>query len=335
MTDDGAVFASGKRRMASERRVGYRASTLLIACAVSFLLGRQMPAETPRYSSNRIMSTVTMDTATNLKRNTTTNTITIDINSNDKGWSQVDVFYGDSQHLKKRLDPLRTWSSQARQDELVWTLLNKRVGGYFVDLAANDATYLSNTYTLETFYLWKGLCIEANPRYWHGLASRPKCQVVGAVVGHTTMEKVDFTYNASGTGIHEGGLYGGIVHEDFDNTESSNKDGYVTEPRYTITLSDLFQRYNVPAVIDYLSLDVEGAESYIMKSFPFDRYKIKLMTVERPKNDLRELLKEAGYVLLTDTISNFGETIYCHKSVLSRLDFKSAGISPPSASSTN
>lgn len=199
-----------------------------------------------------------------------------------------------------------------------------------MDLAANDATYLSNTYTLETFFLWNGLCIEANPKYWNGLASRPRCQVVGAVVGHDTMAKVDFTYKASGESntINDGGLFGGIVNPDFDNNET-NKEGYVTELRYTIPLSDLFARYNVPQAIDYLSLDVEGAESYIMMGFPFDKYTIKILTVERPKQDLKDLLEQIGYVFL-DTLSHFGEAIYCHKSVLRKLDFKSAGLEPPS-----
>jgi hypothetical protein len=211
----------------------------------------------------------------------------------------------------------------------VWNLLRKKTGGYFVDLAANDATFFSNSYTLETRYQWNGLCIEANPKYWHGLASRPRCQVVGAVVGHTTMKQVDFTYKPSGDAfsLRDGGLYGGIVDPDFDNKQT-DKEGYVTESRYTVTLVDLFERFNVPHVIDYLSLDVEGAESYIMKDFPFDDYVIKIMTIERPKDDLKELLDKYGYLFL-QKISKWGETIYCHKSFLSSLDFASAGIPSP------
>ena len=53
---------------------------------------------------------------------------------------------------------------------------------FFVDLAANDALYLSNTFVLEKNG-WEGVCIEANPEYWYGLASFRTCTIVGAAVG--------------------------------------------------------------------------------------------------------------------------------------------------------
>jgi len=318
--------------MASDKATGHRTSTLLAACLVSFLVGRQMSTANFGLSAC-LSSSSSMTDAENVQDNATkAGTVVVTdttLQNNDTGWHQIDVFYGDSSFLQKRVPPTKTWTSQVRQDELVWLLLRKRVKGYFVDLASNDATYLSNTYTLETVYLWNGLCIEANPKYWHGLASRPRCQVVGAVVGHKTMQQVDFTYKANGDAftLKDGGLYGGIVNADFDN-KMTDKKGFVTEPRYTVKLSDLFERYNVPSVIDYLSLDVEGAESYIMQDFPFANYTIQVMTVERPKKDLKELLNKNGYVFL-DTIAKWGETLYCHKSVLSRLDFTSAGMTPP------
>ena len=37
-------------------------------------------------------------------------------------------------------------------------------GGYFVDLAANQALTLFNTFILEQRYHWTGPCIEANPK---------------------------------------------------------------------------------------------------------------------------------------------------------------------------
>jgi len=42
---------------------------------------------------------------------------------------------------------------------------------------------------------------------------------------------------------------------------------------------------------------------------------MRFMTIERPKDDLVSLLKEHGYQKLAD-ISNFGETIWFHKSLL-------------------
>ena len=74
---------------------------------------------------------------------------------NDKqrqeGWNNVHAYFGKPDHLEILL-PL----SQVKQDEYVAAMLSYKKGGFFVDLAANDATHLSNTYTLERDYEWNG-----------------------------------------------------------------------------------------------------------------------------------------------------------------------------------
>ena len=51
----------------------------------------------------------------------------------------------------------RDWYSQWRQDEVVATLFRGKRNGYFIDLAANHAYKLSNTYALEQKYDWNGV----------------------------------------------------------------------------------------------------------------------------------------------------------------------------------
>jgi hypothetical protein len=82
----------------------------------------------------------------------------------------------------------RQWYSQARQDELVVALLRNKTNGYFIDLAANDAVQLSNTYALERYYQWQGVCIEPNPMYWYNLTAFRTCVIIGAVVGDQRMQ---------------------------------------------------------------------------------------------------------------------------------------------------
>jgi hypothetical protein len=82
----------------------------------------------------------------------------------------------------------RQWHSQARQDELVVALLRNKTNGFFIDLAANDAVQLSNTYALERYYHWQGVCIEPNPMYWYNLTAFRTCVIVGAVVGDQRMQ---------------------------------------------------------------------------------------------------------------------------------------------------
>lgn len=174
--------------------------------------------------------------------------------------------------------------------------------GYFIDLAANDAKDWTNTLALEN-HGWNGLCIEPNPGYWYGLSHR-KCTVVGALVGGAK-EKVKVKFR---------GVYGGIVGRMDERLANRKKEpDSQIEERYTAPLNEVFSQYHVPATIDYLSLDVEGAEYLIMKDFPFEQYEIKIMTVERPNEELRTLLAQKGFIFLKD-LAWWGETLWAHKS---------------------
>jgi hypothetical protein len=114
---------------------------------------------------------------------------TIDVvpsKTKDDGWKTIDVFYGKTQLPED--NPNQRWYSQVGQDEIVMALLNNKQGGYFIELAANDALTLSNSYSLERYGQWKGLCIEPNPMYWHDLSRYRTCQMVAAIVGDKRME---------------------------------------------------------------------------------------------------------------------------------------------------
>jgi Methyltransferase FkbM domain len=224
------------------------------------------------------------------------------------GWHSVEVFYGKIEYFEQRIEQLE-WYSQVNQDIIVSRLLGEKTNGYFIDLASNDATWISNTYALEKKFNWTGLCMEPNPAYWYDLAHRD-CQVVGAVVGEIRNDAVVFQKS-----FH--GAMGGIVGEEFDNHDENGG-----EVRYTVPLLEILTRFNAPKIIDYLSLDVEGAESLIMKHFPFDTYSFNIMTVERPKDDLRALFAEYGYEYI-GTVGGFGETIWARTAIKDSLNIGS------------
>jgi hypothetical protein len=62
-------------------------------------------------------------------------------------------------------------------------------------------------------------------------------------------------------------------------------------------LCEILGTAGAPTNIDYLSIDVEGAELRILAEFPFDRYRFAALTIERPTPAVHELLSKAGYVL--------------------------------------
>ncbi|KAL3941820.1 MAG: hypothetical protein SGBAC_003900 [Bacillariaceae sp.] len=241
--------------------------------------------------------------------------------TNDNGWKQINIFYGDQQHmadvttLSKPYYEVNQWFSQYRQDEIVARLLGDKTNGFFVDLASNDAVRISNTYALETNLNWKGICLEPNPVYWGGLAYR-KCEVVAAVVGNETMEEVHFTFPKAKA------PKGGIVGGQFDNKDEKSN---AIQRRYTITLKAIFQRFQAPRVIDYLSLDVEGAEDLVLSSFPFSEYRFNILTIERPSEPLSELLNQNGYTLLK-TLKAGKETLWIHESIRDHIDMSALKI---------
>jgi len=189
------------------------------------------------------------------------------------------------------------------------TVASSRRKRYFVDLASNHATLFSNTYLLETNG-WEGLCIEPNPIYWYGLASYRNCTVIGAFVGGQQKEdgkEVDVELPAGFNGV-----YGGIVGEKMDNKRAKK----TNEKRNLISILTVFQETNVPKMIDYMSLDVEGAESIVMNEFPWDSYKFKFLTIERPKQDLTSMLNTNSYVKVLN-VTDWGETLWVHKELVS------------------
>mmetsp|Transcript_11941 Transcript_11941/g.17906 ORF Transcript_11941/g.17906 Transcript_11941/m.17906 type:complete len:127 (-) Transcript_11941:223-603(-) len=81
------------------------------------------------------------------------------------------------------------------------------------------------------------------------------------------------------------------------------------EKRNLVSIQTVFRNTNVPSTIDYFSLDVEGAESIVMADFPWKSYSFKFITIERPKDDLIQLLVRNGYKKALN-ITDWGETLW-------------------------
>jgi hypothetical protein len=162
--------------------------------------------------------------------------------------------------------------------------------------------------TLRNLSSRTGLCIEPNPIYWKNLTYR-SCQTVAAVVGPDRLQEVMFRYEA--------GDHGGIADDGFDNGKRWQSRSL---PAYTVPLIEIFARYNAPIEIDYLSLDVEGAEEFVMKQFPLSQYRIKIITAERLRGEIRTFLKAHGYEFIRK-LTRWGESLWVHESVKDELDW--------------
>lgn len=192
------------------------------------------------------------------------------------------------------LDKPGEWHGQANQDMFVNLLLPRepRRQRYFIDLAANHWIHGSNTRALERDHGWDGLCIEGQPSLMQNLLVHRTCAVASMAIAKDEAVLPFFLGGAPGKGEYSGLAIGGADNEHRLRKKTDKKKINVN----AVNFGHLLREAKVPRVIDFLSLDVEGAEHLVMESFPWDQHVLYVLSVERPKKVLRDSLKEHGYV---------------------------------------
>ena len=186
-----------------------------------------------------------------------------------------------------------------------------KTDGFFVELGAADGLSESNTYVLEKRYGWNGLCIEPNPVLFDKLVNLHQrgCRCVAEAVDGEPSE-VEFVLS---------GQQSGIVADEADHSAErrgeriaeARGEGRVLRLR-SKTLDQVLDENVAPRVIEYLSLDVEGLETRILRHFPFEKYTFLAMTVERPTPELNEILFRNGYQFVRNSLY---DSFYVHESV--------------------
>lgn len=184
--------------------------------------------------------------------------------------------------------------SQFGQDRAVAEVFPAGYRGIFVDVGAGDGVTDSNTLAFEEEG-WHGLLVEAEHGEAYAARTRRQAPVENVAC-----------FNESGLHlfVHSGvkgwgGLFG--THRQLNEEEQRRHQeaaggglGYVD----CLPLSELLRRHDLYEV-DYLSLDVEGAELSVLESANWLVTDIKVLTVE--VNDqaeaIRQFLLERGYCL--------------------------------------
>jgi hypothetical protein len=79
-----------------------------------------------------------------------------------------------------------------------------------------------------------------------------------------------------------------------------------------LTLRKIFTAYNVPAIIQYVSLDVDENSLGVLEKFPFNTHKMITLTTEHnlywgdptPKNQMYEILTFNGYIRVREDVTD-------------------------------
>lgn len=197
-----------------------------------------------------------------------------------------------------------TYYSQIEQDKYYIENISKgKRNGIFLDIGANDGLFGSNTATLELEYGWSGLCIEANPTLIQSLqTNRPSSTVVNKAVwispGKVNIEVPD-NFKKKDPANQLGRIAG--LERNAKSFKKFFDKGFKTYTVESDTATNIIsQTLGTPIVIDYMSLDTEGAEIEALQSIDFNLIDIKFMTVEHGnrkgyKNIFADYLKQFGY----------------------------------------
>ncbi|HKO11509.1 MAG TPA: FkbM family methyltransferase [Acidobacteriaceae bacterium] len=182
--------------------------------------------------------------------------------------------------------------SQLRQDLFVLSELGWKCGGFFVEFGATDGLHLSNTLLLEREFGWTGILAEP-ARRWHKDLARNRSSLIDTNCVWSESNAVLQFNETKDTGLS--------TIQSFSRGDTHaflRRRGHVYSVT-TISLMDLLARHNAPCEIDYLSMDTEGSEFEILSVFDFNKYLIRVITIEHNFGATREkicnLLSGRGY----------------------------------------
>jgi FkbM family methyltransferase len=180
--------------------------------------------------------------------------------------------------------------------------------GYFVELGANDGVSQSNSYYFEKYRGWKGVLVEPIPhKYLLCLNNRKKSEVFcNACVSFDYSEKfVEIIYSnlcSTAVGLETDNHNIESFHKEtkrfLEEDEVNFKFGAIAEK-----LNNILQRANAPKQIDFLSLDVEGAEIEVLKGINHGEYRFKFICIE--SRDIKKITSffEINNYFLIDQLS--------------------------------
>lgn len=186
--------------------------------------------------------------------------------------------------------------SELGQDQFVLKLTNQLKNGFFVEIGLMGGRELSNTYLLEKEFGWQGIVVEPNIRYHTEINYNRSCKIDHRAVTGCSGDRVIF----KDVLVHPG-LSGIPQYFQPDSHYNTRKNDVGEEFMVdTVSMHDLLIQHNAPQHINYVSIDVEGAEMEIMNNFNWTPWNIDIITVEHnytedARHGMRKILASQGY----------------------------------------
>lgn len=205
-------------------------------------------------------------------------------------------------------------SENQQTEKVIDRLLKGKRNGFFVECGAYDGQYVSNSLFFERFRNWSGILVEAQPEAFERLkqVNRRSYSINTCLSIHNHTNRV--TFLSAGP---QGGIYNQVP--EIVKPLLQKRGRYTKVEVQCFTIYSILLSINV-LHIDYFSLDVEGAETKILKTIPFDKVYIYIFTIEYVSNtahheeDIRDFFKKLGtYQEIVGTKITSRDLLFVHK----------------------
>ncbi|XP_023345482.1 uncharacterized protein LOC111714576 [Eurytemora carolleeae] len=173
-------------------------------------------------------------------------------------------------------------------DQIVFQ--GKLKDGFFIEAGAHNFEYFSDSLYFELNHGWKGLLVEPHPgNYKEGMSKNRKVSSINTCLSPLPrVSTIPFSLNRPGVLL---------VDDETENTGLSLQ---------CYPLFSILQAMGNPTV-NYFSLDIEGGEFQVLKTIPWDKVDIQVLSVEThfaglrsegSRDDIIEYMKSVGYQYL-------------------------------------
>lgn len=173
--------------------------------------------------------------------------------------------------------------SQFGEDALLFELFAGQSTGFFIEVGAYDGLSFSVSAAFESLG-WSGLLVEATPaRAAECKVNRPGSRVIHAALGAPDSPPTA-TFRIGVNRAKEGETSGSDMLSHLDTaaahasrSESSRRFETITVPMMTLSAA----LGNLPVLIDFASIDVEGGEWNLLQGLDLTKHRPRVMLIEQ------------------------------------------------------
>ena len=182
----------------------------------------------------------------------------------EKIWNNERIFFWNEKFF-----------SQAGQDKVIKNhFFPNKKNGFFLEIGAYDGIEGSNCFHFEKFLNWNGIAFEPSKVQYEKLKNNRNCKILNKAMSNSIVE-VDFVEVIEGLT-----QMSGIKNENYTAEKIIKKNGQSKTEISKIITTTFDQEVSIDQEIDYLSIDIEGGELSVLETIDFEKYTIKVVSVE-------------------------------------------------------